>query len=309
MTEPTAPTYRTGVLLGSRAGLVASIVLAVGLSGSACSSLSISRDMVVPPKVKELHGRRAVFVGGFEGRRGGYARDRVLKELTKVDYHRIQTRIDNDTVVVQGHVSDDNYADHIKDQHEKRCAERDKKGKCTRNVNVRVFQRTQTCNIEFKLTAIDRRTGQLIHNAAIPRGRELTKFWDEGQEPFPQVQNELCEVAVDDAVDAAVERIAATTDDVDLDFHEVEGHDNATERAVSYVKQGRLNDAEALLLPLPSSTQLSAEERDWSRYNLALVYFAAERFDDCIGSLESMKGTSREARDVGRLRQNCVSFR
>lgn len=286
------------------------MLLVTPLWVAACSSLSVEREIVVPPELAALHGRKAVFVADFEGARGMQARAAVLDALSRPSYHRIATRPQPGGIVIRGGVSEPRYGDQTRNMTIEECVARDKKNKCTRKEKKLLYTRAQECELSVRIEVVEPDTGRILYTTTAEGGESSNDSYKEGESRPPDLKESLCGEAVAGATADVVKKLRASMDEFDLDFEEVADPNGETKRAVQLVEGGDLEGAEQLLAELPASSSLTADDRGWARYNLALVHFAMERFGDCADDLDAISGgPAKNASRTRALRERCIRFR
>ena len=283
------------------------LLLLAAVTG-ACSSMSVSREIVVPPELAALHGRQQIYIDTFDGHRGNRARSAVVDALTAVNYHQVQVRPASGAIYIRGAVSNDQIGDQTTSSEWDECVARDKKGKCTKKEKKTYYTRKQSCALSVRLEVVDSASGSVLFSSSANGDDSSNDTYARGESAPSDLRESLCGSALADAVSEVVKKLVATVDSFDLSFHEVADR-GETERAVQFVRDGRLEDAQRILVDLPASPSLTRDDRGWAKYNLALVYFAQERFSECAENLDQLEAPAASSSNTRELRELCNRFR
>jgi len=273
---------------------------------SACSTTTVSTRLKLPPRSLEMQTKQSILVLGFQGTRGVAASQAIRNAISKARFHtiidgsfdqlrasqlsqRLQSGGTVDltgsvpagaTVIISGGTMDDVYDHEIIEGETEKCAAKDKKGKCTRKVKVKVYTLKESCESTVNLRVTRVSDGAVLVDRTFAQSESNSES-QEQRAPNSR-QRQICDAAFNSSMNNAIPFVTPFEITVGLKFHDVDDPAGATKQAVSEMKMGQLDAAYKRFESVISVPGLDEKDRGWAHYNFAVALWAKALFDQCI---------------------------
>lgn len=326
--------FESAVRVGNGRRSVRGLVLlaALGTVVAGCATRRVVTHATLPPRLKAMGTQQRVRLIPFTGPRGEEATRRLRSAITRGGFH---TLVDRDheaqraqeleralaagqaaelassapegaTILISGQTHAGDYERDIEESSVRRCVRKNRKGKCTKMVDVPVYELSEVCRTTVRATIKSVEAGSVIFDQEFP-GAEAVVRTEEGKKPAG-VGAALCDAAFANAMEKLVHHVTPHQKQVSLDFRVISDPAGHTEKAMEAAKLSRLEQARTLLEKVVAEPTLSDEDRAWARYNLAVVLWALARFDECVRQTEMAQATLGADSDLVGLHHGCKEY-
>ncbi len=292
-------------------------LLLLSLTLGACGgSTSVVTRITAPPPVQALRGDSPkVLIPSIQGARGSRATQRLMRNISTPSYFAFTKHQPDAEFIIAGRLSPDDFKRDVERVESKKCVQRNAKKECTRMQPVTNYTLSESCRVALTLTVTQVSTGRVVFSGSADAQKGPSFFATMRDQPpaaSDTEREELCNEALIKVVDELSEKIAARTEEVKLRFYsgfEAPRGKKVTAEMVSLVDSRKLKAADAKVQSLFAEKSLTAEERDWSRYNHAVLLFGMGRFGECASAVEELPSTLRSESKVRDLGEKCGEYR
>lgn len=271
----------------------------------ACGSTRVTTRATLAARSKEMNTPQRIALIPASGSHGRELTMRLKSAIVGGRLHTLLATPDGATVTVTGQVLDDDYSDKVEDEVQKRCVAQDKKGRCTKNVDVTVYNRSEYCASTVVVSATSRADGRVLVAKTIREGAANSNTND--GHPPEAAGASLCSEAFNRAAELAVRYISPYQAEVALEFHDIDDGGD-TEKAVGFAKVSDFEAAKAVLSGVIENQTLDPPAQAWARYNLAVVLWALADFRGCIEQLDSTQGTLGAESAITTMYRECKEY-
>ncbi len=305
------------------------LLVALALLG-ACGTVQVKATGQFPPKATQVRQHQVIVVLPLGGRYGPSARRSLEQEIVASRFHNMVQIGDEEgntvnaalsanpdarplvgnlpqgTGAVVSGVIVERYVPTESSSDVQRCVAKDAKGRCTKQVPVRIYSLTQQCTVDVQLRISSVTSGAIV-SVTGHSGTASVSDQRDNERPAANVQR-VCQPAFASAWSGVSRWVVPHTLALDLPFHKVKGDSGMTDEAIKTFAGGNTKDALDLFKAIPDERSLDDENRAWARHNLSLYHLSRAEFAPCVEQSNMAGQTLSSESDVKSTAQFCKEY-